>query len=94
MYGWLKSTAQKLGYQKVSQLKLDVALKIRDFVAGGGYMFAMCSAPESIDIALAAEGVDIVHEVFDGDPVDPQAQQKLDFSRTFAFQNFRNCYQS
>lgn len=83
-----ESTAQKLGYQKVSQLKLDVALKIRDFVAGGGYMFAMCSAPESIDIALAAEGVDIVHEVFDGDPVDPQAQQKLDFSRTFAFQNF------
>lgn len=83
-----ESTAQKLGYQKVSQLKLDVALKIRGFVAGGGYMFAMCSAPESIDIALAAEGVDIVHEVFDGDPVDPQAQQKLDFSRTFAFQNF------
>jgi hypothetical protein len=83
-----EATARKFGYQKVSQLKLDVALKIRDFVAGGGYMFAMCSAPESIDIALAAEGVDIVHEVFDGDPVDPQAQQKLDFSRTFAFQNF------
>jgi len=83
-----ESTAQKLGYQKVSQLKLAVALKIRDFVAGGGYMFAMCSAPESIDIALAAEGVDIVHEVFDGDPVDPQAQQKLDFGRTFAFHNF------
>ncbi|MBW6498629.1 MAG: asparagine synthetase B [Bacteroidales bacterium] len=83
-----ESTAQKLEYRKVSDLKLAVALKIRDFVAGGGYMFAMCSAPESIDIALAAEGVDIVHEVFDGDPVDPQAQQKLDFSRTFAFQNF------
>jgi hypothetical protein len=83
-----EATARKFGYQKVSKLKLDVALKIRDFVAGGGYMFAMCSAPESIDIALAAEGVDIVHEVFDGDPVDPQAQQKLDFERTFAFHNF------
>jgi hypothetical protein len=83
-----EATAKKLGFQKVSELKLAVALKIRDFVAGGGYMFAMCSAPESIDIALAAEGVDIVHEVFDGDPVDPNAQRKLDFSRTFAFHNF------
>lgn len=83
-----EETARKLGYRKVSELKLAVALKIRDFVAGGGYMFAMCSAPESIDIALAAEGVDIAHEVFDGDPVDPNAQQKLDFSKTFAFENF------
>jgi hypothetical protein len=83
-----EATAKKLGFQKVSELKLAVALKIRDFVAGGGYMFAMCSAPESIDIALAAEGVDIVQEVFDGDPVDPNAQRKLDFSRTFAFHNF------
>lgn len=79
---------RKLGYRKVPELKLAVALKIRDFVAGGGYMFAMCSAPESIDIALAAEGVDIVHEVYDGDPVDPNAQQRLDFSKTFAFENF------
>ena len=84
-----EETARKLGFSKVSQLKLAVAMRIREFVAGGGYMFAMCSAPESIDIALAAEGVDIVHQVFDGDPVDPNAQAKLDFSRTFAFHNFQ-----
>ncbi len=80
--------ARRMGYSKVSHMKLDVAKKIRDFVAGGGYMFAMCSAPESIDIALAAEGIDILHQVYDGDPVEPNAQEKLDFSRTFAFQNF------
>jgi hypothetical protein len=83
-----QETARRLGYSKVSQLKLSVAKKIRDFVAGGGYMFAMCSAPESIDVALAAEGVDILHEVYDGDPVEPGALEKLDFSRTFAFQDF------
>jgi hypothetical protein len=83
-----EETARRLGYSKVSLMKLAVAKRIRDFVAGGGYMFAMCSAPESIDIALAAEGVDIVHQVFDGDPIDPNAQEKLDFSLTFAFENF------
>ncbi len=81
--------ARKLGFNRVADLKLAVAKSIQQFVAGGGYMFAMCSAPESIDIALAAEGVDIVHEVFDGTPMDPAAQEKLDFSRTFAFHNFR-----
>jgi len=81
--------AQKLGYSKVSLLKLDVAKKIRDFVLGGGYLFTMCSAPESIDIALAAEGVDICQPQFDGDPMDPNAQAKLDFSKTFAFTNFK-----
>ncbi len=80
--------ARRMGYNKVSQLKLAVAKKIREFVAGGGYMFAMCSAPESIDVALAAEGIDILHEVYDGDPVEPGVQGKLDFSRTFAFQDF------
>jgi len=83
-----EETASRLGFAKVSEMKLAVALKIREFVAGGGYMFAMCSAPESIDIALAAMNVDIVHEVFDGDPVDPNAQAKLDFSQTFTFENF------
>lgn len=81
--------ARKLGFNRVADLKLAVAKSIQQFVAGGGYMFAMCSAPESIDIALAAEGVDIVHEVFDGTPMDPNAQEKLDFSRTFAFHNFQ-----
>jgi len=81
--------ARKLGFNRVPDLKLAVAKSIQQFVAGGGYMFAMCSAPESLDIALAAEGIDIVHEVFDGTPLDPQAQEKLDFSRTFAFQDFQ-----
>lgn len=80
--------AHKLGYQKVSQLKLAVARKIRDFVAGGGYMFAMCSAPDSYDIALAADGVDICDVMFDGDPADPNAQKKLNYPNCFAFENF------
>ena len=83
-----EQTAKLLGFQKVSQLKLAVAKKIRDFVVGGGFMFAMCSAPDSFDIALAAEGVDICSEMFDYDPIDPQAQEKLDFSKCFAFENF------
>jgi hypothetical protein len=80
--------SQKLGFNKVSQMKLAVAKKIRDFVAGGGYMFAMCSAPDSYDIALAADGVDICDVMFDGDPMDPNAQQKLNFQNCFAFENF------
>lgn len=83
-----EATAARHGFNKVSQEKLAVALKIRDFVAGGGYMFAMCSAPDSYDIALAAEGVDICAEPFDGDPMDPNAQQKLDFTKCFAFKDF------
>ena len=85
----LEAIALKHGYKKVSQLKLAVSKRIRDFVAGGGYMFAMCSAPDSYDIALAAEGVDICDVPFDGDGMDPQAQQKLDFTKCFAFKDFR-----
>jgi hypothetical protein len=81
--------AHKLGFSKVSQLKLDVSKKIRDFVAGGGYLFAMCSAPDSYDIALAAEGVDICDVMFDGDPPDPDCESKLNFSNCFAFENFK-----
>ncbi len=84
-----EETAKKMGYSKLSQLKLNVAKKIRDFVAGGGYLFAMCSAPDSYDIALAAEGVDICDVMFDGDPMDPNAQKKLDYSQCFAFTNFK-----
>jgi len=83
-----EATAAKWGFSKVSQLKLAVAKKIRDYVAGGGFMFAMCSATDSYDIALAADGVDICDWMYDGDPPDPDAQQKLDFSKCFAFQNF------
>ena len=80
--------AARLGFAKVSQMKLAVAKGIRDFVAGGGYLFAMCSGPDSYDIALAAEGVDICDVMFDGDPMDPQAQSKLNYDNCFAFTNF------
>lgn len=83
-----EASAKKHGFEKVSQLKLAVAHKIRDFTAAGGFLFAMCSATDSYDIALSAEGVDICAEMFDGDPADPYAQEKLDYSKTFAFQNF------
>ena len=81
--------AHKLGFQKVSKLKLAVAEKIRDFVLGGGYLFAMCSATDSYDVALAARNTDICDVMFDGDPMDPQAQQKLDYSPCLAFKNFK-----
>lgn len=83
-----EATARKNGFKKVSEMKLAVARNIRDFCAGGGFMFAMCSGPETFDIALAANGTDIVERMFDGDGTDPQAQSKLDFNQTFAFQNF------
>ena len=69
-------------------MKLGVAKKIKEFTSGGGFLFAMCSATDSYDIALAAEGTDICESMFDHDPADPTAQQKLDFNKTFAFQNF------
>lgn len=84
-----EADAAKAGFSKVSQLKLAVAQKIRDYVVGGGFMFAMCSATDSYDIALAAEGDDICDHMFDGDPPDPQAQQKLDYGKTFAFEKFK-----
>lgn len=79
---------KKYGFAKVPQMKLAVTQKIKEFVAGGGFMFAMCSATDTYDIALAADGIDIVDAVFDGDGVDPQAQQKLNFDKTFAFRDF------
>lgn len=80
--------ATRLGYSKVSEEKRDVALKIRDYVVGGGFMFAMCSATDSFDIALAAEGVDICEPMFDGDASDADYQSRIDFGKTFAFKNF------
>lgn len=80
--------AAKLGFAKVSDAKLAVAKKIRDFVIGGGFMFAMCSATDSFDIALAAEGVDICEPMFDGDDSDPNYQARIDYTRTFAFKDF------
>ena len=80
--------AQKLGYDKVSEAKLAVSQKIRNFVIGGGFMFAMCSATDSFDIALSAEGVDICEPMFDGDGSDANYQSKIDYAKTFAFKDF------
>jgi len=84
----VEALAAKHGFKKVSQLKLAVVKRIRDFVAGGGYLFAMCSATDSYDIALAAQNTDICDVPFDGDPAAPDAQQKLDFAQCFAFKDF------
>ena len=84
-----EALARKLGYHKVSDMKRDVAKTVKEYVRRGGFMFAMCSAPETMDIALAAENDDICPAQFDGDPVDPSAQSKLDFSQPLAFENFR-----
>jgi hypothetical protein len=81
--------AHKLGYEKVSDLKLAVANNIKGFVAGGGFMFAMCAATDSYDIALAAEKTDICKEMFDGDPSDPNMQTALDYMNGFAFKDYK-----
>lgn len=81
-------TAQRLGYKKVSEMKLAVAKRIKAFCAAGGYLFAMCSGAETFDIALAAEGVDISESTYDGDDSDPGAQEKLDFEKSLAFEKF------
>ncbi|MFM2284916.1 MAG: hypothetical protein RLZZ543_413 [Bacteroidota bacterium] len=80
--------AHRLGFNKVSELKLAVAKKIRDFTVGGGFLFAMCSATDSYDIALAADGVDICAEMFDGDAADPAMQSKMNFDNCYAFTDF------
>ncbi len=80
--------ARKYGFNKVSELKLFVATSISTFVNNGGFLFAMCSGTDSFDIALAATNTDICHEVFDHDPIVPNAQNKLEFDRCFAFRNF------
>ena len=83
-----EALASKLGFDKVSEEKLAVSKKIRDYVIGGGFMFAMCSATDSFDIALSADGVDICEPMFDGDPSEPSYQSKIDYNKTFAFKNF------
>ena len=84
-----EAMAAKHGYKKVSELKLAVAKKIKEYVAGGGFLFAMCSATDSYDIALAADGVDICESMFDGDPADYAADEKLNYNNTFAFKSFK-----
>ncbi len=81
--------AEKFSYSKVSQMKSAVVKRIQEFVAGGGFMFAMCNATDTFDLAIAAEGVDIVESPYDGDPADPAANNKLNFESTFAFKDFK-----
>jgi hypothetical protein len=83
-----KDLAQKLGFLKVSEMKLVVAKTIKNYVLNGGFLFAMCAATDTYDIALAAEGTDICETMYDGDPASPDFNSHLDFTRTFAFQNF------
>jgi hypothetical protein len=84
-----ETLAKSLGFKKVSEMKLAVAKTIKEYCAGGGFLFAMCSGTDSFDIALSAEGVDICADMFDGDPADANAQSKLDYKKTLAFQNFK-----
>jgi hypothetical protein len=83
-----EACAARHGFTKVSQLKLAVAKKIRDFCIGGGFLFAMCSATDTYDVALAADGVDICERMFDGDPMDQDAQERLNYDNCFAFKDF------
>ncbi len=84
-----ENNAKKNGYRKVSEMMRDVAFTIKSYVANGGFLFAMCSATDSYDIALAAKNADICDRMYDGDPPDPDAQNKLDYNQTLAFTDFR-----
>ena len=84
-----ENNAKKNGFKKVSEMMGAVSLTIKNYIAKGGFLFAMCSATDSYDIALAAENVDICASMFDGDAADPNAQEKLDFSKSLSFENFK-----
>ena len=86
---FMETLAGSLGFRSVRELKGAVALTIKEYVNGGGFLFAMCSATDTIDISLAALGVDFVPSIFDGTPVEPNAQERLDFGRCMAFEDFR-----
>lgn len=81
--------AKKLGFMKVSEMKSFVTREIEKYVLNGGFLFAMCAATDTYDISLAAMGIDICEPMFDGDPADQHAQEKLDFNHTFAFRDFK-----
>ncbi|MGB0983854.1 MAG: asparagine synthetase B [Saprospiraceae bacterium] len=85
----MEESAKELGFAKVSEMKLAVVKKIRSYVMGGGFMFAMCSATDTYDIALAADGIDICDHMYDGDGQDPGAQGKLKYTSTLAFKDFK-----
>ncbi|WP_022824870.1 hypothetical protein [Hymenobacter norwichensis] len=84
-----EAAAKRHGFTKVSEMKAAVVTKMQEFIAGGGFQFAMCSATDTYDIALAGLGVDMVESMYDGDPADPAAQSKLNYNRTLAFKDFQ-----
>jgi hypothetical protein len=84
-----KEMAQKLGFVKTSEMKAYVSREIQKYVSNGGFLFAMCAATDTYDISLAATGVDICEHMFDGDPMESNIDEKLDFDNTFAFENFK-----
>ena len=84
-----ENEAKKLGFKKVSEMEKAVVMTIKDYIGEGGFLFAMCSATDSYDITLSAMSVDIADKMYDGDAPDSDAQDKLDFSNTFAFENFK-----
>jgi len=83
-----ETMAKAAGFSKTSEEKKAVARAFKEYVVSGGFLFAMCSATDTIELALAAETTDIAAAIFDGDPQDPDCQAKLDYSKTFAFENF------
>ncbi len=84
-----EQNAKKNGFKKVSEMMKAVATDIKNYVGRGGFLFAMCSATDSYDIALSALNVDICEQMYDGDAADPDAQQKLNFDNALAFTNFK-----
>ncbi|MFH0777401.1 MAG: asparagine synthetase B [Candidatus Eisenbacteria bacterium] len=81
--------ARRAGFAKVWQHKAAVVHKIKEYIAQGGFVFAMCSATDTFDMVLAAGGVDFVAEPYDRDPPEPGCESRFDFSKTLAFENFK-----
>lgn len=85
----MEAMAAQLGFGKVSEQKKAVARTIKEYVGNGGFLFAMCSGTDTFDISLSAENIDIAPKEFDGDPADPDAQDRLDYTKTLAFRDFQ-----
>ena len=88
MQNSFEQSAQEYNFNSVSDMKKNIAQRIKDYIVNGGFLFAMCSATDSFDIALAAQNVDIAASVFDGTPIDPNYQSKLNFNNSLAFENY------
>ena len=81
--------AKDLGFKSVSEQKKNIAVNIKNYIGNGGFLFAMCSATDSYDIALSAIDLDIVDQLIDNTPIDENINQLIDFNKTLAFENFK-----